>query len=488
MDTSAITKALIAIVGEPHVTSNTTATFAYSKDASLFNGTPPAVVVRPGSTEEVSKIMSLANREGIPVVVRGGGSSIYGQPKGSPGKNILIDMTGMNRVLELNENGMTVSAQAGIMMGKLQQACNRAGYYVFVPAAPLHTVSLGGWLSGAAGGGGIWWETISMTVVLPDGTIVKTGGGPGTNVSQRHCYSRIVGGPDFSGLFIGDGGSFGVKTEVTIRLLGLPSVTRGCILEFNELENVMELMKKHVERVNPHPFDPILVFGPGANEIFNPEAEGEEKFTVMGIMQGHADREMDARKDVFNALAEESGGTHNPQLDVIADLMAGGGDSDGEMEMFSLGFFNGLGLAAWLPFNMPRVSFCEIYPKLIAWREDRLEEAAGKGFECNARFEFFAASDQCSVTGEVDAFFKDTDSPELREFVKNMILDYQKYTHELGLLDVYNQGEMSRINASCWSPGFKTLYATVKNSLDPKGILNSDLWLTTLESEEGKQS
>ncbi len=484
MDTQDLKKELTSIVDEIYVTTEKLATFAYSKDTSLFGGSDAAVVVRPGSTEEVSKIMKYANIHAVPVVVRGGGSSIYGQPKGTPGSNLLMDMTRMNRVLDINEKGMTVNAQAGIMMGKLQQACNQAGYYVFVPAAPVHTVSLGGWLSGAAGGGGIWWETISITVVLPDGTIVKTGGGPGTNVKQRHSYSRVIGGPDFSGMFIGDGGSLGIKTEVTIRLLGLPKVTRGCILEFKELENVMELLRRHGERVNPHPFDPVLVFGPGANEIFAPESAGEEKFTVMGIMQGHTEREMDAKKEIFNEIAEELGGSHNPQMDAVTDLMAGGGESEGEMEMFSLGFFNGLGLAAWLPFNMPRINFCEIYPKLIAWREKRLKEAAKKGFECLVRFEFFTPSDQCAISGEVDAFFKDTDTPELREFVREMILGFQKYTHELGLLDVYNQGEMSRINAACWSPGFKSLYTTIKKSVDPKGILNPGLWFDKLDADK----
>jgi FAD/FMN-containing dehydrogenase len=485
MNTLDLKSELICIVGKEYVTTDQLATYAYSQDASLFGGTDAAVVIRPGSTEEVSEIMKLANQYALPVVVRGGGSSIYGQPKGIPGSNLLIDMTRMNKILEINEKGMTVSTQAGIIMGKLQQACNQAGFYIFVPSAPFHTVSLGGWLSGVAGGGGLC-EITSVTVVLPDGTVVKTGGGPGTNVRQKNHYNRIIGGPDFSGMFIGDGGSLGIKTEATIRLLGLPNVTRGCILEFSELENVLELLRRHVERVNPHPFDPVLVFGPGANEIFAPEAEGEEKFTVMGIMQGHTEREMDAKKEAFNTIAEELGGTHNPQLDMISDLMAGGGKSEGEMEMFSLGFFNGLGLAAWLPFNIPRVSFEEIYPKLVAWREKRLEQAAKRGFECNARFEFFTPCDQCAVSGEVDAFFKDTDSPDLRDFVREMILDYQKYTHELGLLDVYNQGVMSRINAECWSPGFKSLYTTVKNTLDPKGILNPGLWIETSNDKEAE--
>ena len=160
-------------------------------------------------------------------MVRGGGSSIYGQPPGVPGKNLLLDMTRMNRILNMNPQGMTVTAEAGIIMSRLQQACNTAGFYLFVPAAPVHTVSLGGWLSGAAGGGGIWWEIISITVVLPDGTVVRTGGGPGTHVRQTEAYSRVMGGPDFTGMFIGDGGSFGIKTEVTVRLLGLPAGNAG---------------------------------------------------------------------------------------------------------------------------------------------------------------------------------------------------------------------------------------------------------------------
>jgi FAD/FMN-containing dehydrogenase len=77
----------------------------------------------------------------------------------------------------------------------------------------------------------------------------------------------------------------------------------------------------------------------------------------------------------------------------------------------------------------------------------------------------------------VDAFFKDAPSPELRAFVREMISDYQKFTHELGLLDVYNQGMMSRLNAGCWSDGYRALYSAVKQAVDPKRILNPGLWL-----------
>jgi FAD/FMN-containing dehydrogenase len=312
-----------------------------------------------------------------------------------PGANLLLDMTRMNTILDLNLENMTVTTQAGIIMGKLQHACNREGLYIFTPSAPVHTVSLGGWMSGAAGGAGIWREVISLTVVLPNGSVVKTGGGPGTNVNQPLYYNRNLGGPDFTGLFIGDGGSFGIKTEATIRLVGLPHVTRARIVEFNTLENVLELILRHVKRVDPHPFDPLLVFGAGAMETFMPGSGEQGKFTVMGIMQGHTIKEVEAKLDALDAIVTEMKAGRNPELDAMTEAMSSSGEGEEGMEMFGLSFFNGLGLAAWLPFNMPRASFHETYPKLIAWREKRLEEAAQRGFECTSRFEFFTPGDQC---------------------------------------------------------------------------------------------
>jgi FAD/FMN-containing dehydrogenase len=360
-------------------------------------------------------------------------------------------MTRMNRILDLNPKNLTVSTQAGIMMGKLQHACNQAGFFIFTPSAPVHTVSLGGWMSGAAGGAGISAEIMSVTVVLPDGSIVKTGGGPGTNIHQPLYYNRSLGGPDFTGLFIGDGGSFGIKTEATIRLLGLPQITRASIVELGTLEDAME--------------------------IFMPGAGSGDTFTALAIMQGHTILEMEAKRDAFDALAAELKAERNPALNAMSEAMSRSGEGEGGMEMFGLGFFNGLGRAAWLPFNMPRAGFQDVYPRLIEWREKRVEEATRKGFQCVARFEFFTPADQCYLSGEVDAFFRDSDDPELEEFIRTMIYDFQRYTHELGFIDVYNQGVMSNLNAAYWSPGFRSLYKTIKSTLDPHGILNPGLWL-----------
>ena len=474
------------IVGDKYITSEPLATFVYTQDASVFGGTDARIIIRPGSTEEVSQILSLANQRRIPVVIRGGGASIYGQPKGVPKKNILLDMTRMNKVLEMNPESMTVTAQCGIIMGKLQHPCRQAGFYLFCPFAPLQIVSLGGWISGAAGGGGIWRDIVSLTVVLPDGTVVKTGGGPGSNVRQKLSYNRVLGGPDFTGLFIGDGGSFGVKTEATVRLTRFPEVIRASIFEFCKLEKVLEVIKRHVACVDPHPFNPIMVFGSGAMRNFMPDLGEGDAFVVMGMMQGHSAQEMDAKLDTFNALGEALDGQRNPALDAMAATMAASSSSESETMMDWLSFFNALGLACWLPFTLPREGFAENYCKLIAWRQKRLEEAERRAFRWNGTFEFFTPSDQSTIIGEIDVFFQNTSTPEMFAFVRTTMQQFQEYSHELGSIDVYNQGVMSYINGRFWSPGFRQLFQTVKSALDPNLILNPDLWMSEQKDTKRK--
>lgn len=467
---------MVDILGDTAVTRDPIACGAYRHDASLFGGTEASVVVRPRTTEDVSQVLAAAHKNGIPVVVRGGGASIYGQPKGRPGNNLLIDMTGMDDVIEVNPRSLTVTAQAGIIMGKLQHACRSEGFYVFAPFAPLHIVSLGGWMSGAAGSAGLWTDIVGMTVVLPDGTVVKTGGGPGTNVHQPIHYNRNLGGPDFSGLFIGDGGSFGIKTEATIRMTQFPPVLRAAILEFDSIEQVLEMVAWHTARVNPHPFDPIMVFGPGAMKNFMPDFEEINSFTAQGMMQGHDERVIEAKHAVFKEQAEKLGGKSNPMLDAMAAAMASSGSGEGDMEMDWLSLFNALGLAAWLPFTLPREGFLDVYRKLMDWRTERLDVARQRGLVCKATWEFFTPTDPSSLIGEIDAFFDNAESDEVRAFVISMMKDFQEFAHSLGSIDVYNQGLMAGINAGCWSPGYASLFRIVKSGIDPAGILNPGLW------------
>jgi FAD/FMN-containing dehydrogenase len=478
------TKQLSEIVGEQYVTDDPVTRFTYTRDASLFGGTQSALVVRPGSTDEVSRIAALCNRYRVPIVTRGGGATIYGQPKGDPDRTVLLDMTRMDRVLEVNAESMTVTAEAGIILGKMVHACKKNGFYMWSPFAPLHMVSLGGWISGVAGAAGLWTDIVSITVVLADGTIVKTGGGPGTNVHQPLAYNRNLGGPDFGGMFIGDGGSFGIKTQATIRMTKHPARLRAGIFAFDAIEPALELVRLHVERRPVLRFDPVLVFGAGAMKNFMGDTDEVAPFTVQAMIQGHEEAEVEARLATINSLADQCGAQRNFMLDAMAEAM--GTPTGEESEMDWMAIFNSFGIPAWLPFNLPRQGFAEVYKKLIAWRNARLKEADKLGLRIRTTWEFFTASDPSTIVGEIDVFLADVDNPVAIVFARTLMADFQKYAHSLGSIDVYNQGFMSDLNASCWSPGFKSLFEAVKGVLDPHGILNPGQWTGSyLNEKEG---
>ncbi len=477
-------KELVDIVGSRYATDDPAARFTYAQDYSLFGGTQSALVMRPGSTDEVSRIAALCNREGVPIVMRGGGATIYGQCKGDPERTVLLDMTRMDRVVEVNTDGMTVTAQAGIILGKLVHACKQKGCYVYAPFAPLHIVSLGGWMSGAAGSASLWPDIVSITVVLADGTVVKTGGGPGTNTRQPLFYNRNLGGPDFAGMFIGDGGSFGIKTEATIRITKQPPLLRAGIFAFDRLEQALELVRRHVERRPVQRFDPVLVFGAGAMKNFMGESDEITPFTVQAMIQGHDAAELDAKLARMNSFADECGGKHNVMLDALAESM--GTPTGEESEMDWMAIFNSFGIAAWLPFTLPRQGFAEVYNKLIDWRDQRLQEAEKQGLRLSTTWEFFTSTDPSTIIGEIDAFFADVENPQAIAFARTLMEDFQKYAHSLGSIDVYNQGFMADLNASCWSPGFRRLFEAVKATLDPKGILNPGQWTGSYLQEKGK--
>jgi D-lactate dehydrogenase (cytochrome) len=221
---------LVALLGdEGRVSSSPSVLDQHGQDLSYHAHRLPDAVVYPESTEEVASVLAWADAERVPVVPFGAGTSLEGHVIPIQG-GISLDLTRMDRVLELRPDDLTARVQPGVM----REALNRAagGHGLFFPVDPGADASLGGMAATNASGtttvryGGMRTQVLALEVVLAGGTVVRTG-------------SRAVktsAGYNLTALFVGSEGTLGVITELTLRLYGIPDYTIAVRATFPDVE------------------------------------------------------------------------------------------------------------------------------------------------------------------------------------------------------------------------------------------------------------
>ena len=229
MDTKKI-ESLTQIVGKANVLSSPEDLAVYSYDGT-FAECKPELVVLPGSTEEVSRVVAWAAQARLPVIARGMGSGLAaGSIPLQPG-GMVLSLTRMNRILEIDTGNATVRAEAGVVTADLQSAVEAVGLFYPPDPSSIRHSTIGGNIACNAGGPrclkyGVTGDyVLGLTVVLADGRILKTGGKP----------IKDVTGYDLNGLFTGSEGTLGVITEALLRLTAKPSVARTALAEFASL-------------------------------------------------------------------------------------------------------------------------------------------------------------------------------------------------------------------------------------------------------------
>ena len=176
----------------------------------------PSCVVRPGSTEEVSEALAYLTGNGIPVVPYGGGSGVQGGAAPPPGAAV-IDLGAMDQVLSLDEDNLTVTVQAGVLLGVLERWLGKRGYTGGHYPQSIDLAEVGGLVATRSAGqfstryGSIEDLVAGLEAVLPDGRVVRVGSQP-----------RRAVGPDLRQLWLGSEGAFGVITEVTLKVFLRP--------------------------------------------------------------------------------------------------------------------------------------------------------------------------------------------------------------------------------------------------------------------------
>lgn len=237
-----ITQAL----GADHVSQDLDRRRRMSEDI-FSQGACVAAVASPATTEEVSAIVQAAAHFGVRVLPRGGGMSYTGGYISDSTNAVLVDLSRMDKIIEINSEDMVVRVQAGATWADLHDALKAKGLRTpfWGPLSGIAS-SIGGGLSqnNAFFGAGHYGTTAdsvtSVTVVLANGDIVRTGsaGSQHGDPFFRHF------GPDITGLFLGDTGALGVKTEAAFRLITAPAHEAHLSFSFQTKEPCAQAMSE----------------------------------------------------------------------------------------------------------------------------------------------------------------------------------------------------------------------------------------------------
>lgn len=246
------------VVGADHISTSEADRLIYATDwfwagqMWLDRGQSPVLpdyVVHPGSPEEIAAILEIANAYRIPVVPWGGGSGTQGGAMPVYG-GIVVDLKRLDRIIEIDERALTVTAQAGINGTRLEWALNERGLTLPHYPASANCATLGGYLS-PRGSGTISTKygkaedlVLSLQVVLPNGSIIRTPPVP-----------SHASGPDFMRLFLGAEGTFGIITEATMQVDYLPEVRRFRALLFDDVAKGLEAGRRLMTRR----LDPMVI-------------------------------------------------------------------------------------------------------------------------------------------------------------------------------------------------------------------------------------
>jgi len=197
----------------------------------------PEVVVTPVTTEQVAGIMQLAYRYRIAVTPRGAGSGLSGGAIPIFG-GIVLSVEKMNKVIEIDDKNLTVTAEAGIITNELNDRLETYGLFFAGYPMSLETCCLGGNIAENAGGGkavkyGVTGRyVLGLEVVTPDGKILELGG----------KVTKDVSGYDLKQLYIGSEGTLGIITRATIRLLGKPAMRSNLLVPFKTPEEAIAVV------------------------------------------------------------------------------------------------------------------------------------------------------------------------------------------------------------------------------------------------------
>ena len=448
---------LVEIVGSEYVSNQPEELFIYSRDMGTMLPSTPDLVVMPNSTEEVQKIVLLANREGVPIVPMGGGLVLSGLTRPLKG-GIVMDMKRMNRILEVNETSRYALVEAGTSQGMLKAYLKKhhPNLKHSIPDAPPIATIAGNVLIHGSGHlsqtGGFHSEMLNgLEVVLPTGDIVKVG-----SCSASPYWISRAPLPDLSGLFLGWAGTTGIATKLSIKLYPNRPFNDARAFITDDVDLVADIIHRFTGTQLAEDVTAAVNYIRGRTSIFplviiNYGAESQDELTwKRNLISASVNKYIEEKTGGFvpmpSGLRKDLVETPNPTLTQTADDKEGGG-------------FEYVGSI------MPIELFGEAYRAGVEISE-RLRINNGMGARViggHCMMFFYGYTFNRAVDADV-------------ELARNALHETNEAALKLGGIPWKAEVPAQKQIIEYMDPNTFELMNRLRNVLDPKGILNPGNW------------
>ena len=308
---SALHQRLAGIVGAAGLLTEPADMAPYLVDErDRYRGAAPAVV-RPSTTEEVSRVVALCAAERIPIVPQGGNTGLCGAatPDAS-GRSLVVSLTRLNRVREVDPLNYTITVEAGVILADVQKAAAEADRLFPLSLGGEGTARIGGNLATNAGGTGVLRYgnardlALGLEVVLPDGRVWD-----GLSALRKDNT-----GYDLKHLFIGAEGTLGIITAAVLKLFPRPHAVETALVAVDGPAAAVELLARAraatgdrvtaFELILRLPFALVLAEIPGTRDPF---AEPHPCYVLVELSAGAGDDDLRGRMESVLADALEGG-------------------------------------------------------------------------------------------------------------------------------------------------------------------------------------
>jgi len=219
--------------------------YVYSQDAS--NSKEPVdvadVVVFVENTEQIQKVIKIANKYNVPVICRGAGTNVVGACKCVNG-GIIINFSKMNKIIDISRENMTITVEAGVVLEDLQKEAEKIGLFYPPDPSNLKVSTVGGSIAQNSGGaksfkyGTTKDYVIDLKVVTADGSILKTG----SNTIKNST------GYNLNSIFVGSEGTLGIIAEATFKLIPKPQAKKVFMAYFDSVEDSVYAVNSLIEQ------------------------------------------------------------------------------------------------------------------------------------------------------------------------------------------------------------------------------------------------